>query len=334
VKHLLYLGNKLALQGYNPTGIDTLGPLLAGEGYHVRYASSYKSKVFRFLEMLVKVSFITRLDYVLLDTYSTTNFWYAFWMSRLCRLRKLPYIPILHGGNLPKRWETHPRYCALLFGQAYQNICPSPYLEAAFQKVGCPNLMLIPNALSEQYTFKARPLPRPKLLWVRSFASIYNPTMALTVLTSLRKTYPEAELCMVGPDQDGSEQLLKNKAMSLGLPITFMGKMAKTDWIRMAENFDFFINTSHFDNTPVSVVEAMHLGLVVVSTSVGGMPFLIEHQQSGWLVPDADSEAMSAAISYLLAHPAQYAQLASNAKAKVATFDWKLVQSHWHSILK
>lgn len=325
----------MALHGSNPTGIDTLGPLLASEGYTLTYATSHKNKVLRLLVMLAKVSFVSNIDYVLIDTYSTTNFWYAFWVSRICTWRKLKYLPILHGGNLPHRWVTHPYYCRLLFHQAYRNVCPSNYMMEAFQKMDCPNLVVIPNAIaSNQYVFKERTTPRPKLLWVRAFATIYNPTMALDVLTSLLKTYPEAELCMVGPDKDGNSQIIKDKAVTLGLPVTFIGKMPKKDWIALSENFDFFINTSHFDNTPVSVVEAMHLGLGVVSTNVGGMPFLIDHQQTGWLVESGDSEAMNAAIAYLLEHPSQYHQMGAKAKEKASTFDWEMVRTYWHRILK
>ena len=42
-----------------------------------------------------------KVDYVLIDTYSTYNFWYAFVVSQICILFKKPYIPILRGGDLP-----------------------------------------------------------------------------------------------------------------------------------------------------------------------------------------------------------------------------------------
>ncbi|MGL4518494.1 MAG: glycosyltransferase family 4 protein, partial [Phocaeicola sp.] len=289
MKHLLYIGNKLALHGRNPTGIDTLGSLLEGEGYRLSYAASQKNKGLRFLMMLAKVSFVSNIDYVLIDTYSTTNFWYAFWVSRICRLRKIQYIPILHGGNLPERWKTHPRYCALLFGQAFKNVCPSFYLMQAFQTAGCPHLILIPNSISlAAYPFKPRIQPRPKLLWVRAFASIYHPTMAVEVLAALSKVYADAELCMVGPDKDGSLGALATLAQQLGVKVEFKGKLTPKEWGQLSEKYDFFINTTHFDNTPVSVIEAMGLGLGVVSTNVGGIPFLIEHAKEGWLVADSD----------------------------------------------
>lgn len=325
----------MAAKGSNPTGIDVLGPLLENEGYRLSYASTQKNKGLRLVEMLVKTCFISKIDYVLIDTYSTANFWYAFWVSRICWLRKLKYIPILRGGNLPQRLETHPRFCTLLFGQAYQNVCPSHYLMQVFQKAGCPNLIHIPNAISlTNYPFAARQHPQPKLLWVRAFAEIYNPLMAVEVLAEVAKVFPNAALCMVGPDKEGSLQAVEKRAQTLGVKVVFSGQLTKQEWIDLSVNYDIFINTTHYDNTPVSVIEAMALGLSVVSTQVGGMPFLIEHSKNGWLVADSDVQAMSTTILNLVKNPSVFIKTTQEAKEKVASFDWEIIKIHWNAILK
>lgn len=335
MKHLLYIGNKLAQNGNNPTGIDVLGPLLEKEGYQVSYASSQSNKILRFFVMLFKTLTTKKTDYVLIDTYSTTNFWYAFWISRICKIRNINYIPILHGGNLPQRWVTHPRYCKLLFHQAYCNVCPSEYLRQAFQKMNCPKLVSIPNAIAlDSYSFKKRKTLRPKILWVRAFAELYNPLMAIAVLADLAKNYPEAELCMVGPDKDGSLQSVKNLAAELGLTVTFFSQLPKSAWVALSEDYDFFINTTHFDNMPVSVIEAMSLGLGVVSTNVGGMPFLIHDQEDGLLVQDNDALAMSEALQLLLKNASLFGEMTEKARRKVTLFHWEVVKKSWNDILQ
>ena len=56
------------------------------------------------IEMILKTAkYAKKVDCVLIDTYSTKNFWYAFIISQLCRILKLKFIPKLHGGNLPSR---------------------------------------------------------------------------------------------------------------------------------------------------------------------------------------------------------------------------------------
>ncbi|MFD1079683.1 glycosyltransferase family protein, partial [Longispora fulva] len=205
-KHLLYIGNELQDRGGTPTSVDILAPLLREEGYEVKTASANPGKLQRLKEMLLLVYRNRRTaDYVLIDTYSTTNFWYAAAVGYLCRRFKLKYIPILRGGNLPQRLKRSPRETTKLFSNAYQNVAPSQFLMASFEAAGFRNLIYIPNSIQlSDYPYKERKNIKLYLLWVRSFAKVYNPLLALHVLEILLMKYPDAELCMVGPEKDAS----------------------------------------------------------------------------------------------------------------------------------
>lgn len=274
-------------------------------------------------------------DYVLIDTYSTYNFWYAFIISQLCRIFKLRYIPKLHGGNLPNRLRKSPRFSRMIFANSYINMAPSGYLLSAFREAGFDKTIYIPNTIEIQnYQFKIRRKLRPKLLWVRSFSPIYNPEMAVRVLNLVAKEYPQAEMCMVGPDKNGNLQKTKALAESLGLKVKFTGKVSKEEWTAISQDYDIFINTTHFDNTPVSVIEAMALGLAVVSTNVGGLPFLLTDRKTALLVNDNDADHMSRCISELLSNQNLKNILVHNALNLVKGFDSKKVKWMWSEILK
>ena len=335
MKNLLYIGNKLSKHGVTSTTIETLGPLLEREGFTIAYASSQKNKLLRLVTMLWSILQNRKVAYVLIDTYSTTNFWYAFATSQLCRLLRLKYIPILHGGNLPCRLRKNPKICKLIFKKAHINITPSHYLYKEFKTEGYTNLTYIPNTINlKEYPFLARKNARPKLLWVRSFAEIYNPLMAVAVLAELQKKHPEATLCMVGPDKDGSLLETQKKAKALGVEILFTGKLSKSEWIALSEDYDIFINTTHFDNMPVSVVEAMSLGLAVVTTNVGGIPFLLENGTDALLVADNAVEEMVDQIQKLIDCPNLFLELTANARTKAADFDWEIIKEMWFKILQ
>ena len=319
----------------NQTTIETLGPLLEQEGYRVVYASSLKNQYARILDMLWHIWQNRHFDYVLIDTYSTSSFWYALATSQLCRLLGLKYIPFLHGGNLPERLARDPMECDMIFNHSYVNIAPSLYLLQAFRNQGYTNLVYIPNAINcGHYLKKERKHASPKLLWVRSFATIYNPTMAVRVLQQLQKHYPEATLCMVGPDKDGSLAKTQQLACDLGVSVVFTGKLTKQEWATLAQEYDIFINTTHFDNMPVSVIEAMTLGLAVVSTNVGGIPFLLENQKEALLVADNGVLEMVLAIQQLIDDPNLFQELTTNASKKAITFDWEIVKQQWFKILQ
>lgn len=335
MKNLLYIGNKLSKHGFTPTSIETLGPLLEQEGFAVSYSSSQKNKVLRFIDMSWSVFRYRKVDAVLIDTYSTTNFWYTFATSQLCRLLQIKYIPILRGGDLANRLGKNPRLCQMIFKNAFHNVAPSLFLKDQFERVGYENLIHISNSIElGNYPFLERKKAKPNLLWVRSFAKIYNPIMAVKVFASIKKKYPDATLCMVGPEKDGSLAAVRQKARELELDILFTGQLSKTEWIDKSKNYDIFINTTHFDNMPVSVMESMSLGLALVSTNVGGIPFLLEDQKDALLVPDGNVDKMVVEIERLIEDTDLFNEITTNARRKSEQFDWEVVKVKWKTILK
>lgn len=332
---ILYLGNKLSKHGINKTTVETLGDNLSNLGFSVVSYSSKKNSVLRLLHMLFGIVKHKNSSYILIDTYSTSAFWFAFLSSQLARFLQIKYIPILHGGNLPNRLISNPKLSRMVFKHAYVNVAPSEYLKFHFDKFGFKNVICIPNAITlTDYSFKVRQKFSPNLIWVRAFAEIYHPKMAIDVLQSLQKKFPNATLTMVGPDKDGSMEITKNYAHQLKLNVAFTGKLSKKEWTDLAQNHDVFINTTHFDNTPISVIEAMALGLPIVSTNVGGLPFLISNQENGYLVNDNDVKEMVVQIENIINFPIQTIKIVNNAKNLVSKMDWKVVESQWLSLLQ
>ncbi|HSD14412.1 MAG TPA: glycosyltransferase family 4 protein [Flavobacterium sp.] len=335
MKNLLYIGNKLSGKGANVTTIETLGTLLAGEGYTVFYASEKKNPLLRLADMIFSVlRYRKQVDFVLIDTYSTSGFWFAFLVSQLCRQLSIEYIPILHGGNLPVRLKNNPKLSAMVFGNAYRNVAPSNYLYSEFKTYGFTNILFIPNVLElKKYPYKERTTLAPKLLWLRAFDKIYNPKMAVAVLAEVKKTYPEATLHMVGPDRDGSMEICKAYVEENDCNVFFTGRLAKEEWIAIANQCDIFINTTHLDNTPVSVMEAMALGLPVVSTNVGGIPFLLKDKEEGFLVNDGDVQAMADKVKRLVENSDDARFIVRNARKKAESWDWNVVKLLWNDLL-
>jgi len=71
------------------------------------------------------------------------------------------------------------------------------------------------------------------------------------------------------------------------------------------------------DGIPVSLMEAMACGVPVVSTSVAGIPELVEHGTTGLLVPERDSSALAAALERLLDDEDLRSRLGAGGRAKV-----------------
>ena len=332
-KKILYIGNNL--ERNNPTTIIQLSNLLEELDFEVFIYSNKKNKLLRLFHMCYGILKYKNSDYLLIDTYSTSNYYYALICSQMARLFSLKYIPILHGGNLPFRLNNNPYFSKLIFKNSYINVSPSKYLESIFIKHNYKTIS-IHNAINiESYKFKERNSIAPKLFWVRAFDKIYNPNMALKVLVLLQKKYSNATLCMVGPKKDNSlneflELAEKNNVLNV---IEITGFLPKNEWLKKAKEYDIFLNTTNIDNTPVSVVEAMALGLPVVSTNVGGIPFLITNEQDGLLVSKNDSSKMAECCSTLIENNVLANRIIKKARLKTADFSNEKVKEQWLNLL-
>jgi glycosyltransferase involved in cell wall biosynthesis len=230
--------------------------------------------------------------------------------------------------------EKNPIFSSLIFNNSFQNIAPSGYLKYEFEIKGYAT-QLVPNVISiANYKFKKRIKLKPKLLYVRAFANVYNPCMSIEVFKEIKKKYQKAVLCMVGPDKDGTlndvKQLIDRYELHDSVEIT--GVLSKSEWHKKSEEFDVFINTTNVDNTPVSVIEAMALGFPIVSTNVGGMPFLVENNKDGVLVEKNNAIEMTIRIIEILEK--NNISLAKNARIKAESFDCNIVKNKWFEILK
>ena len=114
--------------------------------------------------------------------------------------------------------------------------------------------------------------------------------------------------------------------------ITFPGPVPKDTIPQWLNRGDIFLNTTHVDNMPVSVLEAMACGLCVVSTNVGGIPYLLEGGRDALLVPADDEAAMATAVRRLVTEDGLAEQLSENARKKVEPFDWSNILPKWEKI--
>ena len=336
MRNLLYIGNNLNSVRANVSAIQTLGPLLEQGGYKMYYASSKSNKLVRLCDMIGKCLLLYRkVDYVIIDTYSTLNFYYALIISQLCRILRKPYITILHGGNLPERLTRSAYFSRLIFKNAKRNIAPSKYIQSAFETNGYVNLEYIPNTIEiKKYDFRKRQLKTPKLLWVRSFSKLYNPALAIKVVAELKNMGVDTVLCMVGPDSnDGSFKTTQKLASEQGIEVDFRGKLPKSEWLELSKKYNIFLNTTNFDNMPVSVIEAMAMGLLVISTNVGGMPYLITDKVNGILVEPNMESAIVNEILKVLNNPEDAHLMINKARVFAEQLDWEIVKKEWNRVL-
>jgi glycosyltransferase involved in cell wall biosynthesis len=71
----------------------------------------------------------------------------------------------------------------------------------------------------------------------------------------------------------------------------------------------------------------------VVTTNVGGIPYLVTDEQHALLVPPDDAAAMAAAVQRVLTTPPLAAQLSRTGRSYAQQFDWETVLPQWQALL-
>jgi glycosyltransferase involved in cell wall biosynthesis len=262
-----------------------------------------------------------------------------FWAEAVCKILAVagkPYILTLHGGNLPTFARKWPRRVRRLLLSAKAVTTPSNYLlekMAVFR----PDIQLLPNPLEvSAYQLRIRHRAQPALVWIRAFHRIYNPILAIKALELLTGEFANVRLVMVGPDKgDGSLQAVQRSLSRLGLldRVTIQPGVPREYISAWMNKGDIFLNTTQVDNTPVTVMEAMTCGLCVISTNVGGIPYLLQHERDALLVPPDDAHAMAHAVRQVLDSPDLCKWLSVNARRKAEQVDWSVLLPRWERLL-
>jgi len=317
---------------------DELFHQLKLAGWPVIQTSSKENRFNRLFD-IVRTIYFRRKEYSItqVDVYSGMAFIWAEVACWALHLLRKPYILTLHGGLLPTFAERWPKRVRRLLQSAGKVTTPSTFLFSKL-KIYRAEMTLLPNPLHiRNYPFNHREKLLPRLIWLRAFHHVYNPTMAIDVVLLLIDQYPNIELIMVGPDKgDGSIQKVKQKINKHGLEnqVHIQGKVQKKDVPSWLNRGDIFLNTSTVDNAPVSIVEAMACGLCVVSTNVGGIPYLLSDGKDAILVESENAQEMANAVQRFLKNPKFASSLSLSANLRAAEFDWSIIFPRWESLFQ
>lgn len=215
---------------------------------------------------------------------------------------------------------------------AHRIVVPSAYLREIFARHGY-DALVIPNIVDlSRFQYRDRLPLRPRLLCTRNFERYYRVDVVIDAFARLRRLEPAATLTLAG--YGSQEQELRRQAAASGASgaIRFAGRVDPADMPRLYHEADICLNASEVDNQPVSILEAFAAGLPVVSSPTGDIPAMVQHLETGVLVPHGDADAMAGAVRWLLHRPDRASELARSARMQIDRHTWPAVRDAWAAV--
>lgn len=327
------------LLGSTAGWVVSQGEILAGhlaeEGHAVITTSHRPRRLVRLVDTVVTVTrHASTTDVCLIMVFSGLGFVMADLTSSVARLRGVPVVFHLHGGDLPAFSRRHPRWVRRVFRRGRALVAPSPFLARELAAVAgavrvIPNILAIPAAMPTSRW----PGP-PRILWMRTFHAIYRPELAVEAFRIVLRRHPTARLTMAGQEK-GSGPAVRALIAEYGLvdQIDFPGFLGPAAKMQALAEHHVYLNTTAIDNAPVSVMEAAAYGLPIVATRVGGLADLLVDGESALLTGDSPAE-IAAAVGRVLADQDLATSLATAGRAAAEAWSWPAVAAQWNAVLE
>ncbi|MDO8549838.1 MAG: N-acetyl-alpha-D-glucosaminyl L-malate synthase BshA [Ignavibacteria bacterium] len=170
------------------------------------------------------------------------------------------------------------------------------------------------------------------LIHTSNFRPVKRVTDAIQIFNIVQKEVP-SKLILVGdgPDRSECERLVRQ--LNLIDKVKFLGK--QDGLVEILTASDVFLIPSQSESFGLAALEAMACGLPVVSSSVGGLPELVGHNECGFIAEIGDIDRMAKYVIDLLINEKKYRIFSQNARERaVKKFDINKVVPHYEDYYK
>jgi N-acetyl-alpha-D-glucosaminyl L-malate synthase BshA len=151
------------------------------------------------------------------------------------------------------------------------------------------------------------------LIHTSNFRPVKRVTDTIRIFEKVIKEIP-AKLILVGDGPDRSECERLCRELSLCEHVKFLGKQEAL--VELLNAADLFLIPSQSESFGLAALEAMSCGLPVISSSVGGLPELVKHNETGYIAEIGDIDRMAKYAIDLLTNEQKYEIFSANARKR------------------
>ena len=273
-----------------------------------------------------------------------------YWLSGLVAHRikhelDLPFVSTFHtlakvkaeGGDLESQWreqaETEIISCADAIcvscteeERQFRRLYGDPAGKIEIIAPGVEHAFFAPGDRGGARNALDLPLDRPLLLFVGRIQPLKGPDVAVRALAELHR--PDALLLIVGgaSGAEGDDEVMRLRALITELGVEDQVRFVEPQPHHILSTYyraaDAVIVPSRSESFGLVALEASACGIPVVASGVGGLLTLVDHGDTGFLVPDRDPAKFAAHLRDIIEHPDRAAAMGVRATARARTYTW------------
>jgi colanic acid/amylovoran biosynthesis glycosyltransferase len=225
-------------------------------------------------------------------------------MMPVCQKANVPLIVHFHGYDAYRQdiMQTYGKHYPQLFKQAAAVIVVSKHMRQRLIDLGCPPEKITHTVCgydTRLFTPCNPDLNPPMFVSVGRFAETKAPHLLLLAFGKVLEQLPEARLTMIGDGHLLESCQMLAQFLQISHAVTFTGSVSPEQVAQYMQQARAFVQHSvttlsnDTEGTPVAILEAGASGLPVIATRHAGIPDVVLHNETGFLVEEGDIQGMS-----------------------------------------
>jgi glycosyltransferase involved in cell wall biosynthesis len=324
---ILFLLNWMPERGGLAGQVDELIKCLQEDGHEIRIVDTHGSVLKRSWNSIRALWYSFSTDRIFGVGAAFIGF-FPLLVAAICSfLTRKKVIHNFHDGQAPAYLAKYGGFVKFIIGRN-PIVCASGFVAASFRDKGF-NVVEIPYHFDLERSFPKRTIPfewNKKIIWSRSFFDLYQPELALKAAHLALNKDPLLEFHFYG---DGP--LFPGLSSKYARPgITFHGFVRRDEFMKEYDRYSIMVNTTCYDNFPLTIVEAGYKKMMVLSTRIGGIATI--YDESEILFFD-DEKELAVNLLKVISEPAKYDIFRDNLNKRIHEFTWDKVKEPWLSVI-
>jgi alpha-1,3-mannosyltransferase len=265
-------------------------------------------------------------------------------LGRLLRVHRKPIVLTTHGGifhtsawlPLKKLYWRHVLSRSL--GAADAVVAVSDHDASLFGPiVPSHKLLTIPNGIDSVFAEARATRVRGRLVCVGRVSEGKAIDKTIQLLSKVSDEFPDLELVIAGPDENGAAERLRRAAASLGLEskVRIVGELPLPELAPLVASAHIFVSAAPHEGFGITTVEALSAGVPVLVTRTGIHEQIVQPGVNGWFWSGLPDEGAAATLRKALLLPdARLDEMRLGARESAVPFDWKQITEKYEHVFE